>query len=350
MKIGIVTDEYSPPWDEGRKNIQNNLVQFLERRGESVFIISSSLISGSRSLPPLFYKFPFLRRIETFFIFRNILLKNKIDLLFNMLSAVPFFAMKAWIYEKFLDIPNFIYIPSIKRESIFNHCFLNPRRVFAGGEFINNYFPGSELVYPLLDVDNFRVNGRHISSPSKKKNILFLGAFQEERGLQFLLRAMADVVKDHEARLTIAWNGRGDYENEIRYLIKELDLEPHLTLKGNCLTPELYKEAYVVVIPRILGGSLPPKMFFPLRFVEAIASQTPLIVSDIYDWAKSIKKCGLVVPPGDVNALKRAIIKMITDETLYQSCVDACASQLENYHPDRILEKMLRIWKESIRI
>jgi glycosyltransferase involved in cell wall biosynthesis len=145
----------------------------------------------------------------------------------------------------------------------------------------------------------------------------------------------------------LAWNGGGECESEILALIQELNLEQITEIRGNSNISQLYEEAHVVVIPRIYKKGLKQNMFFPLRIIEALVFRKPMIISDIYEWGSIIRGCGLAVRPGNVEDLRDAIIKMITDKDFYDSCVNECPFKLKKYHPDISFSVMYDVFQND---
>ena len=113
MNIGIISDEYYPPWDEGRKNITKCLVDYLTNKGSKVHILSSELIDSYKHRSNNKKINKVTRKVDTIKTFRQIVRDNEINILFSINSARPFFAVKPYLMEKLLGIPYFLYIPSI---------------------------------------------------------------------------------------------------------------------------------------------------------------------------------------------------------------------------------------------
>jgi len=352
MNIAIFCREnYGPPWVEGYKNMTRNLVERLKSKGDNPIIISSADIENHRSLPACIYKLPIIRGLETTFILRKIAKKKQIDLFFKFTIASPFFAIKFYFFEKTLGIPFYMYVTSASQRRFGRNFLLNSKRLFVGGDFLKELFPKAHLVYPLVDLNSFSNNNNQVApTPADmQKVILFLGAFHKQRGVQYLIKAMAQIKDKYNVKLVIAWNGGGEYESQIRALIRELDIEKITEIRGRSNIYELYEKAHVVVIPRIYKKGLGQNMFFPLRIIEALAFQKPMIVSDIYGWGSLIKGCGLAVQPGNVEELRDALIKVITDKDFYDSCVNECPARLKKYHPELSFSRMYNVFQTAAK-
>lgn len=345
MNIAVITNDYAPPWDEGTKKIIRTLVQHLESQGDKITIISDDLIRKSRILPDSTRRIGMLRQIETIYLYKKILKDKQIDVMFKVTQSASFFAVKSYLYEKILGKPYYLYVSSISHEQKFYKVLLNQKRVIVGGNYLKRYFPYAHLIFPVIDMNKTgEALGYKRSEISNPKVILFLGAFQKERGVENLIRAVSRLKIKNEIRLILAWNGRGNLLNDIKNLIKEKELENVVSLIGSTDIGELYKKAHIVVIPRIVGDDLDRKMFFPLRIIESMSFGKPLVVSDVYDLGIAIKGCGIAVKPGSIDELEKAIEKLCTDQEFYESCSQECERQFkEKYHPLLNLKKIYEI-------
>ena len=351
MNIAIFCREgYGPPWNEGYKIMTRNLVRFLKNKGDNPIIISNADIEKYRKLPAIIYKLPLIRMLETFFIMRRITEQKQLHLFFRFTGARLRFAIPFYLYEKFLGVPFCAYITSASNGRFSRNLInfiMNSNRLFVGGDFLKEQFPKAHLIYPLVDLNSGSHNSNQSTKTDKTKVILFLGAFHKQRGVQYLIKAIAQIKDKFDVKLLLAWNGVGEYESEVLALIREYNLEKITEIRGNSNISKLYNEAYLVVIPRIYKKGLPQNMFFPLRIIEALAFQKPMIVSDIYGWGSIIKGCGLAVKPGNVEELRDAIIKMISDKDFHDSCVKECLSKLKKYHPDRSFSKIYEVFQTA---
>ncbi len=350
MNVAIFSREnYRPPWNEGYKNMTRNFVKRLKNNGDNPIVISGDDIEKYRRLPAILYRFPLVKGVETIFILRRIIKQFNINLFFKFTAAFPFFGVRFYLLEKILGIPFYMYASSVSENRFGVKFLLNSKRLFVGGDYLKAIFPSSYLIYPLIDLDNFTLNNNRKINFDAQKVILFLGAFHKQRGVQNLIKAVAQLKDKSGIKLVLAWNGTGECEAEIRSLIRELDLEKVTEIRGSSNISDLYEEAHVVVIPRIYKKGLKQNMFFPLRIIEALVFQKPMIVSDIYEWGAIIKGVGIAVRPGNVEGLRDAINKMIMDENFYNSCVNECSSKLKQYHPDHSFSIMYKVFQNGAK-
>lgn len=161
----------------------------------------------------------------------------------------------------------------------------------------------------------------------------FVGRLSGQKGITPLLEAMEVVARTHaNAHLVIA--GIGTLEEKIRRFRKERDLEDRIHLLGfREDVPELMKSFDFLLVPSIWEG-------FGLVLIEAMAAGTACIASDVSSIPEIVQDNvnGLLVPPGDPNALATATDRMIRDPELRNRLAHRGQQDvLEKFTIDRML-------------
>jgi glycosyltransferase involved in cell wall biosynthesis len=142
---------------------------------------------------------------------------------------------------------------------------------------------------------------------------------------------------DKNVKLIIAWNGAGaDNRNNIMDLIDTLNIRSMIDLRGQVDTTRVYAESDVVVIPRVSEE----RMAFPVRLVEALNMQKPVIVSRICGMEKLVEGWGLSVAPGDTEGLAQAILTLADDFSLRKALQENCASAIQKYDSNVSLDQL----------
>jgi len=149
-------------------------------------------------------------------------------------------------------------------------------------------------------------------TPGKK--ILFVGGLDEQhyfKGLHVLLEAL---VKIPDARLTVVGSG-----NLVKFFARrafELKIDERVIFAGKVSDgelPEYYRAADVFCLP-----SLDRSEAFGMVIMEASASGIPVVASDIPGVRTAVKnnETGLLVTPGDADALAAALNSILNDAEL----------------------------------
>ena len=195
--------------------------------------------------------------------------------------------------------------------------FALPRRVVVLSETWRTYAhevlavrPGETTVLP-----NAAPRGRSVGPgrrPEEDLRLLFLGRLGERKGAPELLSALGDDRLRRGAwRATLA--GDGDIAT-YRARAAELGLPDRIAFPG-WMPPDavedLLADAHVLVLPSHAEG-------MPMSVLEAFAAGVPVVSTPVGGLAEVVVDGvnGLVVPPGDVDALVDALARILDDEPL----------------------------------
>ena len=152
----------------------------------------------------------------------------------------------------------------------------------------------------------------------KEKLVMYAGRFDQRKGIETLVRAVArEEVKRHENLKLMIVGGYTPGEKDglekerITDIVKELGIENITTFTGRVQHQELasyYAAADICVVP----SHYEP---FGLVAIEAMASRTPVIASEVGGLKFSVKdgETGLLAPPKDEAAFASAIDSILSD-------------------------------------
>ncbi len=153
-----------------------------------------------------------------------------------------------------------------------------------------------------------------VERPSSPPVVAYIGRLSGWKGPRVLLRAAARVAAKHpDARFVFAgdeFGGGGGFRTDMLAEAKRLGLEGRLELRPFLEDVSgLMAEATVVVSPSVLPEP------FGLVLLEAMASGRAVIASDDGGPREIVVdgETGLLVPPGDVDALAAALDRVLSD-------------------------------------
>ncbi|HWI54645.1 MAG TPA: glycosyltransferase family 4 protein [Desulfobacteria bacterium] len=125
-----------------------------------------------------------------------------------------------------------------------------------------------------VSIDEFSVTAAP-PSPNNEKYVFFIGRLVREKGVQVLIDAAPKILGSFpEARFIVA--GTGPYEEHLRARVRERGLEHRFYFAGfidDRMKNRLYAQSSVAVFPSLYEP-------FGIVALEAMASQTPVVVSD----------------------------------------------------------------------
>ncbi len=176
------------------------------------------------------------------------------------------------------------------------------------------------------------------SAPHEGREILVLaaGRVESEKGFDILIDAMALAIQQEPRLICEIW-GHGNQVDILQAQIEHLDLAEYVRLRGFAQTigPELARADVAVSSSYREGIS---------NFIlESWSAGVPLVATAIEGSAEIVqdRKRGLLVPPGDAQAMSKAVLEMARDKTLRETCVAGGKLAIETTHNwDSMAEKM----------
>jgi glycosyltransferase involved in cell wall biosynthesis len=175
--------------------------------------------------------------------------------------------------------------------------------------------------------------------------LLCVGRLIPIKGHLVLLRAFARAVKEvPELELRIA--GRGPLDPALRSIVDELGLGSRVQLLGQ-VSPiqKAMEDVGVVVMPSLGEG-------FGMVALEAMERARPVIASAVGGLVDIVRdgRTGILVPPGEVVPLARAIVELATDPARAAKLGAAGRAHALEWFPDeRSLERTELLYRSLLR-
>jgi len=210
-----------------------------------------------------------------------------------------------------------------------------------------------DVVYSGLDKRFFE----NQDSESKKilgkfeisgKYILFLGTLEPAKNITRLLQAFAKFKEDYkkangdkfEYQLVLAGK-RGWLSQEYLQEIKDLGLQKDIVFTGYVIGDELvplFKNAEFFIMPSLYEG-------FGMTILEAFATHTPAIVSNVASVPEIAGDAAYFVNPVSVEEIAEAMMKFATDENFKNSFVANGLEQAKKFDWEKCARETLAIYK-----
>ena len=337
----ICLEPHVPPWDEGMKNLTRRLGAYLERQGDEATIVSPDPPSGPRTI---FGQWAFLAKVI------DTARKVRPDVSLALLDINSSFGIRTWLLRMATGSPLVVYVPSVRRRRIGYKCRLSADSIVVCSPYVQEYLPDADIVYPFLrlDMEKAKRPALDLLSQSRARGmplkVLFIGAYQRGRGIEFLLDATALALKEASIDLVIALNGYNDADVcQLVQIIDRLGIADNVTIKGVVDPVEAYSQCDVLVIPRTAERFIA----FPLRIIEALHMGKPLIVTTLFGMGDLIDGCGIAVSPRDPREMAQAMVTMATSSDQYAEFVMNTERLLARYSPAKSLQKIRRVLYEA---
>lgn len=208
-------------------------------------------------------------------------------------------------------------------------------------------YPVYEVACTLISKDNV------ISSADQKKylgcnssvDILCVSRLDPEKGIQYLIDAIHILVHRYNHNVVLNLVGRGRLELELKEQVKQLDLDKHVVFKGYITHGEellnLFKSSSCFILPSLWEG-------LPQVLLEAMACGTPIIATDVGGIPNLLQneKNGLLVKSADPDEIAKSVLKLITNESLYNEVIKNGLNTVLDYTLEVQRERMLNILRE----
>jgi len=217
----------------------------------------------------------------------------------------------------------------------------------AAKDYISRYFPGDYRIIPNgVDLDFFQSRAKPIERfCDGRPNVLFVGRLEKRKGFGFLLDAFKIVRAEvPQARLLVV--GAFDDDDKkpfVEYVrrnrihgVRFIGRVPEEEL------PRYYHTCDVFCAPSLGYES------FGMVLVEAMAAGKPVVASAIPGYTEVVKSGaeGLLVPPGDSQALARAIIHLLNNPQLREWMGEMGRKKAARYSWRQIASEVLEYYQE----
>lgn len=177
--------------------------------------------------------------------------------------------------------------------------------------------PNSEVISPGVDLDTFTPS----QWPDQTRPVLLyvgrLDATSRWKGVEVLVRAFARLAAAHPTAV-LRLVGTGDDMPRLRGIADSLGFGDRVEFAGaipHAALPAEYQAASLVVLPSLTAAES-----FGMTVAEGLACGRPVVGSAVggipYVLGAELASRGLLVPPGDVEALAESCSRLLSDPRL----------------------------------
>jgi glycosyltransferase involved in cell wall biosynthesis len=196
---------------------------------------------------------------------------------------------------------------------------------------------------PVLAIPNSVPEPRVARADSSRKIVVAAGRLDEIKRYDLLVRAFAKVVAERPD-WTLRIYGSGGMLRPLATLIADLELHNHVRLMG----------AYSPIEAEWVKGSIAAvtsdKESFGMTIVEAMRCGVPVVSTACPVGPAEIIEDGvdgLLVPPGDVDAIAGALLRLMNDEPLRTRLGAAALDSSRRYDPALIAARYAELFANS---
>lgn len=181
--------------------------------------------------------------------------------------------------------------------------------------------------------------------PSDTLLLLSMGRLIEQKGHHILISAFREIVQDFPGiRLMLV--GDGPYRLSLQKQTHELHLEQNVIFAGwQKSVSDYYSAADIFVHPSLWEG-------FGLVLLEAMSHHKPIIASSVSAIPEIVvhNETGLLIPPGDITALAKAMISLCGDAQVRQEMGINGGERLAlHFTVDRMVSEIMKVYDSVLQ-
>lgn len=207
----------------------------------------------------------------------------------------------------------------------------------------------------LIDVVHCGVDAESFRPPepgereTKRPTVLFVGNIALNKGVRTVIEAVLGIrTKYPDIRLQVAGTGSDDLTQQLKSLVRASGAGENVEFLGfvhrNEL-PALYRAASVFCSPAQYEGGVANV------YLESMASGCPVIASTAGAAPEAVAdgETGLLVPPGDVDAVTAALDQVLGNSKVRNQMGLAGRRQVEQYFAmDKYINRVLSTYRKAI--
>jgi phosphatidylinositol alpha-mannosyltransferase len=364
LKIGIVSP-YGYPHPGGVNQHVGHLHEGLRERGHDVWIITSKYGKQRESEGHIIrlgtgWAFPAngsVGRVTLGLRFkrqaREVLEAHRFDILHFHEPFVPFLSPTVLDASETVNVATFHafggFSPSYWIGSKFAGRLaelLHGRIAVSGAarHFIDRYFPGDYRIIPNgVEIEKFAEAQPYEELRDGTLNILFVGRFEERKGLIHLLKAYHRLRKRKvDARLLVIGDGpkRREYKRYVGLRgIRDVEFLGRVSDEEKV---RYFASADIYCAPNTGQES------FGIVLLEAMAAGVPIVASDIHGFKRVVERNvqGILVEPRNPRALAAALYALARDPELRHDMGEAGRERAPEFSWNRVTERIVDYYYE----
>ena len=183
--------------------------------------------------------------------------------------------------------------------------------------------------------------------------ISYVGGFEPHRGLDTAIKAMPKILEKipNAKLLLVGGKGSGKYENELKKLCKELEVEEHVIFTGWIdfgYVPAYIASSDVCLVPHNVNEHI--NTTIPHKIFQYMTMRKPVIVTDARPLKRIVEEtnCGIVIPSGNYEKMADAVIRLYQNKKYAKKLGGNGRRAVEDkYNWGEMKKRLLDIYKNS---
>ena len=197
------------------------------------------------------------------------------------------------------------------------------------------------LIYTGVDCDKFAsiANPAHLNYPV----VGTVSRLSPVKGLKYLLFATKDLLRENpDIRLLLV--GEGPAKSSLQSLAAKLGIEKNVFFASNTMDTQKFLSIMDVFVFYSLEEGL------GLSLLEALAAEKPCVATAVGGIPSIIEDgvTGILVPPKDQDALKKAITRLLADKKLASSLAEKGKALVHRkFTLQKMVKEVINVYKKA---
>ncbi len=177
-------------------------------------------------------------------------------------------------------------------------------------------------------------------------SMIFVARLVEQKGAKLILQAMSGIAGRLQRPIKLEIIGKGPEEESLKSIVEDLGLNEMVCFSGwleRSGVADRMRHSDVFVFPSYEEG-------MPNVVLEAMACGLPIITTDIYAIRGLVEDGvnGILIPPGDAQALGEAIVALGSDPVMAQAMGQESLEIVKQYDWMKSAEAYLRLAEGAV--
>lgn len=229
---------------------------------------------------------------------------------------------------------------------------ISPSKLYIeNSKYLTDYIDKIQVIPNGIDLEEFKriyskeESRKKLNLPLDKKILLFFGYLSPYKSPDILLYAFSKILKT-EPNTILLFAGNGDMEKKLKKIANELDINKKVIFTGfvnKDLRSLYYRSSDIFCLPSTMSTEC-----YPLAILEAMASEVPIVASQIGGIPDIVKDGtnGMLVPPGSQEELENVILKLLKNPKLMKELSENAFNNIKQYSWENIAKKTEKIYSE----
>lgn len=370
MRIAIDARAYG--WTGIGRYIRSIVAQYAQLEGEHTYV----MLTGAKSVPQLEHDLPDRQRFsiavvndayyswqeQTIFLWQ--LLQVPVDLYHFTHFNIPLLFTKPYVVT-IHDTTRFVFSGQRRQslwhqvayETVFAHAVTRARHVIATSASTVTELQRLPIPRRPTTVIHEAVDPSYASPATAlevtkvrmligcaEPYLLYVGVWMTHKNLERLLEAFAIVLQtEPQLRLVMTGKPKPGYNNLLVYA-QRLGISDRVIFLGyvpEALLPALYAEAQCLVFPSLYEG-------FGLPALEAAASGTPVVTSNVTSLPEVMGKAACYVNPESTASIAAGINKVLSNHQYRSHLIAAGTSRSQEFSWRVAAQRHLRVYEQAV--